>query len=76
MAEEMQMMNSEEEFNRYFKRIKEEVQKNLNRRWEAKKYASSASWLLTRFAMNQDPEFAEEAATYILAATFMKRGKK
>ena len=72
----MQMMNNEEEFNRYFKRIKEEVQKNLNRKWEARKYANSASWLLTRFAMNQDPEFAEEAATYILAATYMKRGTK
>lgn len=76
MAEEMQMMNNEEDFNRYFKRIKEEVQKNLNRKWDARKYASSASWLLTRFAMNQDPEFAEEAATYILAATYMKRGTK
>lgn len=76
MVEEVKMMNDDEDFNRYFKRIKDEIRKNLEKRWDAKKYAGSAGWLLTRYMANRDPEFAEEAATYMLAATFIERGKK
>lgn len=75
MAEQpMQMMNSEfeEKFNNYFRRIKSETRKILEKGWDARKCASGASWLLARFGMNKDPEFAEEAATYILAATYQK----
>lgn len=74
MAEQPPMMNSdfEEKFANYFKRIKAETRKILERQWDARKCASSASWLLARFGMNKDPEFAEEAATYILAATYQK----
>ena len=48
----------------------EEIYRFLQARWDAKKCAGSAGMLLARFGMNKDPEFAEEGATYILAATF------
>ena len=74
--EKMMTPEDEEKFNKYFRRVKVEVRKNVDKKWDAKKYAASASGLLARVGMNQDPEFAEEAATYILAATYQKRGDK
>lgn len=78
MEEKNKMMTPEDEekLNKYFRRIRDEVKKNLEKRWDAKRYATSAAWLLARFGTNKDPEFAEEAATYILAGTFLKRGDK
>ncbi len=66
----------EEKFNKYFRRIKEEVRKIVDKKCDPKKCAGNASWLLARFGMNKDPECAEEAATYILAATYQTRGDK
>lgn len=62
--------DEEERLNKYFSRIKEETKAILEKRWDAKKCAGSAGMLLARFGMNKDPEFAEEGATYILAAVF------
>lgn len=78
MEEQSKAMKPEEEeqLNKYFRRIREEVKKNIEKKWDAKRYAASAGWLLARFGTNQNPEFAEEAATYILAGTFLKRGNK
>lgn len=78
MEEQNKTMKPEEEeqLNKYFRRIREEVKKNIEKKWDAKKYAGSAAWLLARFGANKDPEYAEEAATYILAGTFMKRGDR
>lgn len=77
MAEESKTMSEDDpDFMRYMKRIREEIRKILEKKGDAKKYAGSAGWLLARYGMNKDPEYAEEAATYILAATFLERGKK
>ncbi len=77
MEENKQMSSGEEEkFVQYFRRIREETKKNLEKKWDAKRYAASAGWLLAQFSMNKNPEYAEEAATYILAATYMARGEK
>lgn len=67
---------TDDEFMKYMKRIKDETRSILNKKWNSKKYGGSATWLLARYSMNKDPEFAEEAATYILAATYLERGKK
>lgn len=76
--EENKQMNSgeEEKFVQYFRRIREETKTVLQKKWDAKRYAASAGWLLAQFSMNKNPEYAEEAATYILAATYMVRGDK
>lgn len=78
MEEQSKAMKPEEEeqLNKYFRRIREEVKKNIEKKLDAKRYASSAAWLLARFGTNKDPEYAEEAATYILAGTFLKRGNR
>ena len=77
MEQNKQMNNADEEkFVQYFRRIREETKRNLEKRWDAKRYATSAGWLLAQFSMNKNPEYAEEAATYILAATYIARGDR
>lgn len=66
----------DEKLAKYMRRIREEVKRNLDKKWEIKKYTTAAKWLLFQYVARGDSECAEEAATYILAATYMLRGDK
>ena len=48
----------DEKLAKYMRRIREEVKRNLDKKWDIKKYTTSATWLLTQCAMRKDAECA------------------